>query len=180
MIDLQQFCSTDPGRPALLRPWAVGDKAYASNGHIIVRVRSRADIPESDAAPNAPKLFEAHAVTDLSPVRISLPAPAEKECDDCDGGQVHSCPTCHCVCPTCNGTMKVADDRYRVVSMRGNLFQEKYIRQLLALPGLRCANSSNQHEPMFFAFDEGDGLLMPVRSAPYQEVIEEDGEGAVA
>src|SRR3990167_7705159 len=39
MIDLQQFCSKDKERPHLMTPFTIGDFSYATNGHIIVRVR---------------------------------------------------------------------------------------------------------------------------------------------
>jgi hypothetical protein len=55
--DMKPFCSTDEIRPYLHNPFSRGDYSYATNGHIIVRVRKVAEISENDQAPDAGMLF---------------------------------------------------------------------------------------------------------------------------
>jgi hypothetical protein len=54
-VDLNLFC--DPERRNLSVPFSLNGHTYASNGHIIVRVPRRPDIPENKEAPNAEKLL---------------------------------------------------------------------------------------------------------------------------
>ena len=54
-MDLQQFCSVgdEYNRYRIHRPFSRGAWSWATNGHILVRVARRADIPEDQDAPNA-------------------------------------------------------------------------------------------------------------------------------
>jgi hypothetical protein len=49
-VDLDLFC--DPERRNLAVPFSLNRHTYATNGHIIVRVPRRPDIPENKEAPN--------------------------------------------------------------------------------------------------------------------------------
>lgn len=167
-IDLKQFCSTDPGRPYLHEPCSRGDFTYATNGHIGVRVPRRDDVPEN------PKFPDLQRVMDLIPAREFVAAPpvklprleiTEEHCSLCDGrGTEHDCPDCECVCEDCNGegVVTVSSDDGHYANIRHATFMLKYVRQILALPGIALPTVIPDHGPMPFHFDGGMGVLMPI------------------
>ncbi len=169
MIDLKPFCSTDEMRPYLHQPWSVGDYTYATNGHIIVRVPRRSDVPENPQAPNnAPRLFATFPQAGFRALHVvPLPAPKEKKCLHCNGrGHEHDCPDCECVCENCNGTGNVNVDAKIAVNIGTFPAALRYARILIGLPNIEVAvDVSHPMDPLPFKFDGGDGLLMGVHGA---------------
>lgn len=64
-IDLSHFCYTEDDRSYLKQPWSRGDFTYATNGHIMVRVPRRSDVPENDKAPDADRVLTKVRFDDL-------------------------------------------------------------------------------------------------------------------
>jgi hypothetical protein len=173
-IDLKPFCSTDKDRPNLHRPWSRGDWTWATNGHILIRVPRRADVPENDEAPDPSKILAPFDGTKLAArAPIELPAVTMDECDDCSGAGygIHGCPYCECDCGTCGGTGKVDSDRQVSIDFCGGVFALRYVRQIMALPGLRLpADHPDKHAPLLFAFDGGVGALMGLSSRHLEHI----------
>lgn len=174
LIDLKSFCSTDKARPNLHRPWSRGDWTWATNGHILVRVPRRDDVAENDRAPDASKILAAFDASKLAPrAPIELPAVTMVECDDCsgEGCGIHSCPDCHCKCVTCRGTGKVSNDRHVSIDFCGGVFALRYVRQIMALPGLRLpAGHPDKRAPLLFSFDGGVGAVMGQSSKSLEHI----------
>jgi hypothetical protein len=163
MIDLQPFCSTNPTRRNLGRPWSLGVHTYASNGAIMVRVPRRHDIPPNAEAPDPVKLFDKAGAPTIRPLpKLQLPQPDQEECEACKGrGYEHDCPDCQCECAECKGTGIVTEEIS--VNLGGAIFDTKYIKMLQDLPNCRIAIDFSPDWGMFFTFDGGDGLLMTMR-----------------
>jgi hypothetical protein len=103
-IDLTLFCaaSGDP-RIYLTRPFSIGDYTLASNGHILIRIDRRDDIPPPEdmpekaayAAVSQPDIAYKKLGTETGSLRLADFDPELVECDDCTGtGQTHTCPEC--------------------------------------------------------------------------------------
>jgi hypothetical protein len=164
-IDLQQFCSTDPFRPYLHKPFSFGAFTYATSGHIIVRVARRKEAKEGQQLTE--EACEKVLMRDAALIFKSLPDfkwPSDKSdeiCEACEGrGTEHDCPTCHCPCPDCNGT-GFALPQY-TISVCGVPFNGRYIKQISALPGFQIAETFPKEGPAPFHFDGGIGAIMPV------------------
>lgn len=161
-LNLSVFCSTDPVRPYLHKPFSRGEWTYATNGHICVRVPRRLDAPEQDN-PNAEKLFDTISASAMRLLRsIAFPELISRECECCGGrGTVHDCPDCACDCESCGGDGEVQEKASVGIGIAD--YNAKYVKQLTALPGLVIASDAAPAEPLFFRFDGGEGLLMPMR-----------------
>jgi hypothetical protein len=161
-VDLNLFCdptSCAPGRD-LSVPFSLNGHSYATNGHIIVRVPRRPDIPENNGAPNAEKLER--LPWDFSRVKFGpLPEPEllSDQCWACEGrGHKHTCPDCCCECEHCEGSGKLPP-RVRVGKA---VYFGPYVEWMQTLPGLEIGKPKPA-DPLPFRFKGGEGLLMPRR-----------------
>lgn len=118
MIDLWPFCS--PDRENLTVPFSRGQYTYATNGHIVVRVPRRADVPENPKAPDIEKIG-LEAPTNLRPLpHYTLPtgrkclrcrgAGRAYDCDKCEGSGWSQCSHCNSEieCKECHGAGQIA------------------------------------------------------------------------
>lgn len=168
-LDLSRFCKPN-SRRGLDAPFSRGEYTYATNGHIMVRVPRREDVPNrDDIAGKFEKLFPAQPLV-FVPIKRAVPLPAisKKICYDCAASKhEHNCPcrTCTCACETCNGTGLVdADDKYVPVKYRNVIISKHYAKMLLSFPNLEIeAWPKGGKNPLVFRFSGGDGLLMPLR-----------------
>lgn len=167
MINLQDFCGDENSSFRLATPFSKGEWSYATNGHILIRVPLIAGLRED--GPNADKMFEVNCKNIAPPsitFAVELP-PLEtqsEECSECDGtGNPHDCPACECKCDECDGrgSWDVSSDKGVSVAIGGVPFGCGLIRLLMTLPALRIA-PPQQKKALYFAFDGGDGLLMPL------------------
>ena len=87
------------------------------------------------------------------------------ECKECDGeGKLRAYSGEKCDCEDCQGT----GIKYKYLTIPdGRQFNYQYILKLMALPGISYLPDYSDDEhglaPMRFKFDNGLGLLMPVR-----------------
>lgn len=169
MLELQKFCSTDKSRPELHKPFSCGNFTYATNGHICVRVTKRDGALEDNGRGEwIAKFFKKQP--EMSPAKFAplqlIATLAEVKCPECNGrGREHDCPACECECDNCAGTGKAEKRRsHTYVNLRGAAFDLKYVRQIAALPAVELELFAPKLAPMYFRFDGGDGVLMPVRA----------------
>lgn len=165
MIDLQPFCSTDPLRPYLQKPFSRGEWTYATNGHVLVRVPKVADIPEGETA--AEKVMtNIRPDADVSHLgEFILPEPEEIDCPTCEGrGTEHDCPDCECGCDACDSSGRAW--KKNSVSLRGAVFDARYLSFVTALPNLTFQTNCHKTAPSLFKFDGGEGVIMPMRIEP--------------
>lgn len=166
VIDLQPFCETDETRFYIMKPFTRGEHTFATNGHIIVRVPKREGMEGDEKAPKPEAIFAKHFKGELVDAPdFAFPKFDAGPCLKCLGGNesVHECPNCDCLCDECDGGGFAIEKT--TVTVHGVLFNAKYMRLLYALPGLKLPISAGKEDPLPFAFDGGDGLLMPMRRA---------------
>lgn len=167
-IDLQQFCGTDETRPYLMKPFSRDGFTWATNGHILVRVRARPDVPDMDQKLGLEKQFGGYDTATFFKPNLKLPpAPAEfGDCPACSArGYVHDCPHCGCECPKCEGRGNLDLERITSTTIAPKLYALNYIRQILSLPDVEIARVEAEPllAPLFFRFTGGIGALMPLR-----------------
>lgn len=108
MIDLKPFCAKeDEARLSLQSPWSRGEYTYATNGHIMVRVARRDDVPENEKAPAGEKIFDAAKSAGWLPVP-ACELPPDIQCELCHGTGEHECSCGHLhECVDCKGACMV-------------------------------------------------------------------------
>jgi len=92
--ELQPFCSKDPNRPSLHKPFSIYEHTYATDGIMAIQVPLIEGVGENLAAPNS----IVRIIIGQSP-RQWYPVPkvdmTQTECPDCRGsGKCHQCPEC--------------------------------------------------------------------------------------
>lgn len=167
-IDLQQFCGDDPSREYLHKPFSRDGFTYATNGHIMVRVTLRPDVPDVDKKFNQNKPLEGvETATFFRPAFDLPPAPTETgPCKTCDGrGWDHDCPDCQCVCQVCKGQGDANPELIISTTLGRQNFALNYVRQVLSLPNVEIAAlpAKDKGHTLLFRFDGGVGALMPIR-----------------
>lgn len=192
-LDLKRFCATaqDDYRKWLHTPFSIGEFTYATDGAIMIRVPLVAEWPAPENRKldvHCADLFKSLGeVTFISPLPATTPSDVETseevECEACDGrGHDHECPDCTCTCDNCGGSgneKKV--DKISTV-FHGNIYRLKYVREILALPGIEIApDSVNEPKrvPLLFRFDSGAGVLMP-RNSKCDRHVEMSAQPGVA
>jgi len=192
LIDLLPFCSKDETRQALMRPFTEGSYTYATCGRVAIRVDARSEYGPLDNTVNAGGVgWPIERLTRLLSPILPKETPQTKsapcgncegkgkfdKCPDCEGkgsmecdlGHTHNCSKCRGrgytkghseICQECKGTGMVTGDLY--VRIGASCFNYAIVRKVLELPGIRIAPSV-ESKPTYFAFDGGDGLMMPVQ-----------------
>lgn len=147
--ELTKYCAGGP--PSIKEPFSQGDKSYATDGHIIVRVSRLKDVEERKDTPDVEKLFgEAFVPCDLWEKIPDLPEPVYEQCCGCGGTG----------CGECGGKGK--HEVPRVTQIGGQRFQNRYLRMIKELPNHQFHAAAGE-APAIFKFKDGDGLLMPMR-----------------
>lgn len=185
-IDLNRFCAdvdNYPLRPYLNNPMTRADFEYATNGKIIVRmptVQAYSDNFPLKLLKKVEEMF-AREVSELS----MLPAFTHEPplpCRECDGlGYVSYCPnydgegthTCDLSyshdCESCDGKREChschgnGTNCTRVpVKIGPRNIALRYVSMIQTLPNVRVDLGGGPYDPMYFAFDGGDGIVMPM------------------
>jgi hypothetical protein len=190
-IDLAPFCGTDkergrgvaseggPGTMVIFglknhdQPFSRGDYTYATNGHVIVRVPRRDEVPEQPKAPLTvgAVFYKIDASLPFRRIpRYEIPEAKKSPCIHCFDGFQHDCPNCECECEECDGTG--TEIELISVALGPAILAAQYVKLLQTLPDIKIAVGSDRNRPMHFTFDGGDGLLMPM-SRPYDTHVKE-------
>ncbi len=175
MLDLSKYCERgESSRPYLRQPFSHGDFTYATNGHIMVRIPRRDDVPPPDMPKAAETLevrwdkpLEGHDTAIYTKTLPELPERGQyvDPCPRCDGtGRGHDCPDCQCECHDCVGTGFDDPDKGAEVLIGVGKFAVKYIRMVAELPGIEIMEYTQKGDPILFRFDGGIGAVMPLRS----------------
>lgn len=155
---LKKFCGdTYSLREYMNEPWNAGEYTCATNGHILLRVARSGDFEER---PNLLAGVASHfdvKRTVFYPMP-TLPKQKFDTCTKCDGkgssrGGGESCPDCEG-----SGMVK----KFTPVSIGKAHIDLKYALLLSSLGDVKLA-PSGKLDPIYFQFDGGDGLIMPVR-----------------
>lgn len=202
-IDINKFCSTDKSRIYLTNPWEMNGFAYATDGHLAIRIPcGLVSIPgiteEAEKyLSGVPGLIDSAKLDAKHWIKLlKLPeqplckkcngttkAPKETECPECEGtGEAIAENDYHeyeVECKTCDGDGEVLGDG--VCKMcRGNGFQSfakpvgcdvrgarlnlQLLGKIKDLPGLKIGiHGTDNLLGHYFEFDQGDGLIMPLR-----------------
>lgn len=181
----------DDPRDFLRKPIIRDGFIYATNGHVVIRIKECQGIEavESDQPKNMHVIFDENVTTSF---RLEFPVlPPPDTCRPCQGsGQSYRCLSCNGQgvfehyghdydCLTCDGTGQVkrgketdkidcwfcdgtGHQQQRVI-VDDKHFDRRYLAKLKDLPGIRFSSGITQDSPAYFVFDDGDGLLMPMR-----------------
>jgi hypothetical protein len=164
MIDLKQFCSTNPFLSYLHSPLSFGDYTFASNGAIIVRVDRR-----PDAAEGAPPMTEkgVHRVLALEPdlqyralPKYAYPPVIISQCEFCDGTGKEEDHDDYWPCIACDGTGNAKPKSS--LSVGGVAFDTQYLRNISVLPNIEIEKTTSERRALRFRFTGGVGALMPL------------------
>lgn len=181
----------DPLRPYLNNPMTRADFDYATNGNIIVRmptVQAYSDNVPLKLLKKVEEMF-AREVGELS----MLPAFTHEPplpCRECDGlGYVSYCPNCDgegthtydpsyshdCESRNGEGTIPGFERECRFCDGNGTnctyipviigprSIALRYVSMIRTLPNVRVDLGGGPYDPMYFVFDGGDGIVMPMR-----------------
>lgn len=159
-VDLKPFCGDNDIRYYLNEPFSEGEFTYATNGHILIRVPRRDDIPEEKTmSDRAPKLFVDFAMQKSLDIP-EVPAPEMVDCECVTSNGDLSETEVLQKCEDCGGTFKV--ELWGVgIDLGDSRFALRYLRLLKTLPNCKISPNGQKQAP--FKFDGGDGLLMPMR-----------------
>lgn len=167
-MNLQPFCSVDETRMAICTPFVFNGWKYATDGRICVRIQTDEpdDSNEPCKRPNAAMLFKGFNVDGLEAFEIpTLDGVKLIKCEGCGGAGEQTCDMGHDhECPDCDGDGHY--EEWPKKEIGGHLFSERHLSKIVNLPGLQFfAQSANMEalKPAFFTFDNGQGLLMPIR-----------------
>lgn len=130
---LKQFCCDDPCKTNINAPWSLGDKSYATNGHILIIVDRIEGIEENKKAID----MTGKVLDPLSKEPVGwYPVPmvgevAQEPCKHCKGtGKAYTCPECEGEGEVCPSTG--FNDYYEQTCMScegvGSLSKEKWLK----------------------------------------------------
>lgn len=170
MIDLKAFCATEPWRPQLSEPWSAGERTYASDGFVMVRVPRIAEVPYvtdifafEDTRSKGNRIFDDAKKADHTPrpLIIAYTLPPPEECRWCEGSgkEPEPWPLEFVDCDECDGSGQEVPAAS--VTIGGVPFDARYIARIAALPGVRIAESPIPEKPCPFDFEDGEGVVMP-------------------
>jgi hypothetical protein len=180
-IDLLRFCAY-PGmheerRSWTEKPFSCGDFSYATNGHIMVRVPRRSDVPEAKVKGrwDVPFRLDLRSGMQFVPLRFDLPeAPQTGRCPDCAGDGRFDNGMLEFECELCRGKGWIDSEAWMSTDIGVASFNLSYVRRMAELPGICVALphlSDQWREPLQFTFDGGIGSLMPL-TARWPEHVE--------
>lgn len=173
-IDLQPFCGNDECRhPYLMRPFTRRGYTYATNGHILVRVPPRSEIPDSEKDFRVERPFDGIECAIFTPLPAFVVPKPDGDCEMCDGrGFEHSCPDCQCTCWACEGSGSEVWGAGTSIEIGGVSFAAKYLLMMQGLPGIAIGRP-RQEQSLLFRFDGGEGALMPLRGQCPTHIVAE-------
>lgn len=194
--DLKEFC--DPDRIKMGRAWVIDGYAYATNGHIGIKLK--VDLPDNHNFNyvNLNSLIESHKSNcnyqiDFSQEITFKTKPLYKieknevRCESCDGDGEIECPECGSVvdCKECNGKGILSETIYSkdidrmiidesiLVKIRDTYFNPRYIHLIQKyFPQKARLTHLAPLDSAKFEFDNATIILMPIRVKEMCESIE--------
>jgi len=155
--DLQKFCGTDETRAALMRPFSIGDRTFATDGCLIVWSNRIPEVEESIEVPHGKVNAIVESWVDGPWLDLPKEIPAHETsvtCGDCDG--IGPCENCD--------STGVVEAKAKGVKMGNKILSNKYLLRIAHLPNIKlAANSTRPLEACPIKFDGGFGALMPMR-----------------
>lgn len=190
-IGLRKFCEREPNtRYAINDPWNAGGFTYATDCRVCIRVPTA----EPDTPRGERKFVPAaDVVNPIDRVSKWHPWPAVERCEACngDGGKVipaGPCGECNgrgfeiceecgsddkIICGRCDGA-KTLPERFerceacvyeRIGGFGGRQIARHYASLIGTLPNVCWGGAKDgPEEPLFFRFDGGEGVVMPLRA----------------
>lgn len=191
MINLQEFCNRE--QEYFGKPFSVGKYTYATDQVIVIRIPRVEGFSENKVFPNVVTIFknlpsvknfidipayENHEIfckECMGEGSISeclkcggtgkvdcFECGQSMDCKDCDGtGKVPNGPK---ECDVCGGTGTMIASQYIEIS-NGVDVSSYYLELLKGLPNIKLSDEcQNWMVPVYFKFDGGDGLLMPLKA----------------
>lgn len=163
--ELQKFCSTDETRQAIMKPFSIGNRTFATCGRMMIWVDRIESVPErSDTPEQVGRLADAWIDGPWEPIPSELPPIKITKCNYCDGlgedecnmGHVHSCNEC-------DGT-GFSEPEGKAVKLGNKNLNNKFLFAINTLPNAEIApTATGEYEPCPIRFTGGRGLLMPMK-----------------
>jgi hypothetical protein len=170
--DLLPFCAAEHNYrfASIGRPWTCEGFTYATDGRILIRVPAIEGVEWNEKAPPVAKLIAEtvpKSVAKWVPLPV-FPDPVFDECENCGGkgkwretdesgkeiGLEFDCDEC------IGGKWP----KVRPVRVLGRLFNDHFLEEIASLPGIEIADVPyREGAALYFRFDGGDGLLMPMK-----------------
>lgn len=187
---LDQFVAKNDIREFLRTPFNGKAFTYATNGAMAVRMPRIEGFPDNDKIPDSlDRYFERTAKQEFVKLE-SIPDVAHQECEfcggsgrmticsecngdgdvECDLGHYHECRACNgkgrvhgngSECDECEGKGKVAELTRMIIGKTH--VDARYAEVINALPAVEFALQDDPDGPVYFRFNGGEGLLMPLR-----------------
>jgi len=159
IADLLKFCTTS-WRETLKSPFSRAGYTWATDGHIMLRVALRDDVPENDDAPRVEKVWTDYNGEFVPVTPFKLPSPSEFECDACRGrGTKHDCPNCQCMCRQCAGSGKDGSNIF--ISVGPSAVSWRSAALMMTLPALEVeVPAVATQDRLHFQFAGGEGIVM--------------------
>lgn len=172
-VDLKQFCDATEERAWLRVPFSSGGYTFATDGAFMIRVPlvvgvpviERAEYPNRLVAIFAPFAGAEFAKPEIASVPDTQDTSKNIACPSCGGlGKEHECPECTCTCEGCDGAGRIKQVDKVSTMFRGRIYRLKFIRQMLALPGVEICTAAptEPRDPLKFRFTGGEGVVMPM------------------
>ncbi len=187
--DMQRFCAKEKTNFRLGEPFRIDGYLYATNGHILIRVKSegtntvRAGIPDVRGLVKPRPVGAMKAVGKIEGTAscsqcdgLGMIGPAG-ECDECHGRGDELCGCCdnYTVCKKCDGSGKLdgAEKCGRCngtgdiqvehvdIGVEDGAIRHDVFDLLNSLPGLRIQKKiKDKSQYVYFSFDGGDGVFV--------------------
>jgi len=163
-VDLLPFCAKYGSRMLLQQPFTVGERTYATDARVLVRVNRIAGVylvNVTNSGWNAIKFQACLAMVAPLPTDIAVALPDAipevlEACDVCDGNGLRNGEPC----PNCEGAGHF--EQHHPIDVGGTSYAGYHLRRLAALPDLAFYPRHGTDEPAYFTFTRGDGILMPL------------------
>ena len=155
------------------KAFTFGDRSYATDGRIMVRVAAVDGVPEKDAETAAaydglfPSHTDRHAdrgYTRVDNLKLIEVVGATHPCGMCDGSGEHKCPCCEAVhpCGACHGARCEASSNTVTICGMAFVASANFMRAT-ELPGFvlhvpKPTSETFDLRIAYFTFDGGDGV----------------------
>lgn len=175
-LDLLKFCTSEGGRFNLDKPWLLDDATLCAT-NVIILIRCRRELYDGEISTEGkhPKIEPIIAPIDDVLQWFTLPdygkcsgcdgfGEYEKDCENCGGTGWCSCGCGHeHQCGHCEGSKIQHDVCGCKIPFANRSVARRVANRLLLLPNVKWGVVSEEADDhVFFRFDGGDGVFMPL------------------